>query len=139
EIATFSYLTEGYHHAQVTGVDVCVRKQLIATCGIDKSVRIWNYETGTLEVGKEFQEEAYTVSLHPSGLFVLVGFSDKLKLFTILIDDLRPFKEFPIRGCRDALFSNGGHVFAAVHGNVIQIYSTVTFENITNLKGHNGK
>ncbi|CAF3187836.1 unnamed protein product, partial [Rotaria sp. Silwood2] len=139
DVATFSYLTEGYHHAQVTGVDTCVRKQLIATCGVDKSVRLWNYETGTLEVCKEFQEEAYTVSIHPSGLFILVGFSDKLKLFTILIDDLRPFKEFSIRGCREALFSNGGHLFAAVHGNVIQIYSTVTFENITNLKGHNGK
>ncbi|CAF3796054.1 unnamed protein product, partial [Rotaria magnacalcarata] len=139
DVATFSYLTEGFHHAQVTGVDTCVRKQLIATCGVDKSVRLWNYETGTLEVCKEFQEEAYTVSIHPSGLFILVGFSDKLKLFTILIDDLRPFKEFSIRGCREALFSNGGHLFAAVHGNVIQIYSTVTFDNVTNLKGHNGK
>jgi WD40 repeat protein len=97
------------------------------------------FSFSTLEVCKEFQEEAYTVSLHPSGLFILVGFSDKLKLFTILIDDLRPFKEFSIRGCREALFSNGGHLFAAVHGNVIQIYSTVTFENITNFKGHNGK
>ena len=96
-------------------------------------------DCSTLDVCKEFQEEAYSVSLHPSGLFILVGFSDKLKLFTILIDDLRPFKEFSIRGCREALFSNGGHLFAAVHGNVIQIYSTVTFENITNLKGHNGK
>jgi hypothetical protein len=90
----------------------------------------------TLEIYKEFQEEAHTVSLHPSGLFILVGFSDKLKLFTILIDDLRPFKEFSIRGCLEVLFSNGGHLFAAVHGNVIQIYSTVTFDNI---KGHNGK
>lgn len=36
-------------------------------------------------------------------------------------------------------FSNGGHLFAAVHGNVIQIYSTSTFENVGNLKGHNGK
>lgn len=45
-MATFSFLTEGYHHAQVTGVDTCVRKQLIATCGVDRSVRIWNYETG---------------------------------------------------------------------------------------------
>ena len=36
-------------------------------------------------------------------------------------------------------FSNGGHLFAAVHGNVIQLYSTSTFENVGNLKGHNGK
>ena len=36
-------------------------------------------------------------------------------------------------------FSKGGHLFAAVHGNIIQIYSTTTFENVLNLKGHNGK
>jgi len=28
---------------------------------------------------------------------------------------------------------------AAVYGNVVQIYSTTTFENVSNLKGHNGK
>ena len=36
-------------------------------------------------------------------------------------------------------FGNGGHMFAAAPGNIIQIYSTSTFENIANLKGHNGK
>lgn len=36
-------------------------------------------------------------------------------------------------------FSNGGHLFAAVHSNVIQVYSTTGFENVANLKGHNGK
>ena len=36
-------------------------------------------------------------------------------------------------------FSNGGHLFAAVQGNIIQLYSTTTFENVANLKGHNGK
>ena len=28
---------------------------------------------------------------------------------------------------------------AAIFGNVVQIYSTTTFENVSNLKGHNGK
>lgn len=37
------------------------------------------------------------------------------------------------------VFSNGGHLFAAVNGNVIHVYSTTSFENINNLKGHNGK
>ncbi len=76
----------------------------------------------------------------------------------ILIDDIKQFKEFTVRGCREVIyiinlnvfnlamliikkcsFSNGGHQFAAVHGNVIQLYSTTTFENTLNLKGHNGK
>lgn len=30
-------------------------------------------------------------------------------------------------------------MFAAVNGNVIHIYSVTSFENILNLKGHNGK
>ncbi|XP_060606574.1 cilia- and flagella-associated protein 57-like [Ruditapes philippinarum] len=92
-----------------------------------------------LELYREFAEEAYSIALHPSGLYILVGFSDKLRLMNLLIDDIRTFKEFTIRGCRECAFSNGGNLFAAVHGNVIQIYSTITFDNVANLKGHNGK
>ena len=55
----------------------------------------------SLELTKEFQEEAYSVALHPSGLFLLVGFSEKLRLMNILIDDIKPYKEFMIRGCRE--------------------------------------
>lgn len=54
-----------------------------------------------LELYKEFQEEAYSVALHPTGLFILVGFSDKLRLMNLLIDDIRTFKEFTVRGCRE--------------------------------------
>ncbi|XP_022105499.1 cilia- and flagella-associated protein 57-like [Acanthaster planci] len=139
DLATFELLAQPFHYNMITGLDVCCRKPLIATCSIDRTVRIWNYETTTLELHKEFQEEAYSIALHPSGLYVLVGFSDKLRLMNLLIDDIRTFKEFTIRGCRECSFSNGGHVFAAVHGNVIQIYSSTTFENVNNLKGHNGK
>jgi len=28
---------------------------------------------------------------------------------------------------------------AAIYGNVVQVYSTTTFDNVSNLKGHNGK
>jgi len=137
--AEFEFMNSSFHHAAITGVDVCIRKPLIATCSIDRSVRVWNFETGALEIYKEFAEEAYSVALHPSGLYILVGLSDKLRLMNILIDDIRPFKEFNIRACKECSFSNGGNLFAAVHGNVIQVYSTTTFENVSNFKGHNGK
>lgn len=139
DIATFELLSQAFHRGVITGMDVCIRKPLIATCGLDRSVRIWNYEVCSLEQYKEFQEECYSIALHPSGLYILVGFSDKLRLMNLLIDDIRSFKEFTIRGCRECSFSNGGHLFAAVHGNVIQLYSSTTFENVGNLKGHNGK
>uniref|UniRef100_UPI0037E7E14E cilia- and flagella-associated protein 57 isoform X2 n=1 Tax=Semicossyphus pulcher TaxID=241346 RepID=UPI0037E7E14E len=135
----FEFLSQSFHSKSITGLSVCVRKPLVATSSLDHSVRIWNYETKVLELYKEFQEEAFSVALHPTGLFILVGFSDKLRLMNLLIDDIRTFKEFTVRGCRECSFSHGGHMFAAVNGNVIHIYSVLSFENIINLKGHNGK
>ncbi|KAL6111417.1 cfap57 [Pungitius sinensis] len=135
----FEFLSQSFHSKSITGVSVCIRKPLVATSSLDHSVRIWNYETKLLELCKEFQEEAHSVALHPTGLFILVGFSDKLRLMNLLIDDIRTIKEFSVRGCRECAFSHGGHMFAAVDGNVIHTYSVTSFENILSLKGHNGK
>ncbi|NWX19701.1 CFA57 protein, partial [Aegotheles bennettii] len=137
--AHFVYLNFPLHSASITGLDVCIRKPILATCSLDRSVRIWNYKMNTLELYKEYREEAYTVSLHPTGLFCLVGFSEKLRFISLLYEDMHVFKEFAVRKCRECSFSNGGHLFAAVNGNVIQIYSSITFENVNNLKGHSGK
>ncbi|XP_074077759.1 cilia- and flagella-associated protein 57 [Macrotis lagotis] len=139
EPTQFEFLLYPLHSAAITGLAVCIRKPLIATCSLDRSVRVWNYETNNLELYKEYQEEAYTVSLHPSGHFTMVGFADKLRIMNLLINDIRAFKDFPIRGCRECAFSNGGHLFAAVNGNVIHIYTSTSLENISNLKGHTGK
>jgi hypothetical protein len=68
----------------------------------------------------------------------VIGFSDKLRFMAVTLDDIRPCREFSIRGCRESRFSNDGHLFVAVNGNTIQVYSSVSFENIFNLKGHNG-
>ncbi|XP_055077982.1 cilia- and flagella-associated protein 57 [Periophthalmus magnuspinnatus] len=135
----FEFLTQPFHSKPITGLSTCLRKPIVATCSLDRSVRIWDYENKSLELYKEFQEEAYSVSLHPTGHFILVGFSDRLRLMNLLVDDIRTVKEFAVRGCRECAFSHGGHMFAAVGGNVISIYSVTSFENIINLKGHNGK
>nr|XP_054392675.1 cilia- and flagella-associated protein 57 isoform X2 [Pongo abelii] len=139
EPAHFEYLMYPLHSAPITGLATCIRKPLIATCSLDRSIRLWNYETNTLELFKEYQEEAYSISLHPSGHFIVVGFADKLRLMNLLIDDIRSFKEYSVRGCRECSFSNGGHLFAAVNGNVIHVYTTTSLENISSLKGHTGK
>ncbi|NXX79282.1 CFA57 protein, partial [Urocolius indicus] len=137
--AYFVYLNFPLHSASITGLDICIWKPILATCSLDRSVRIWNYKRKTLELYKEYREEAYTVSLHPTGLFCLVGFAEKLRFISLLYEDMHVFKELAVRNCRECSFSNGGDLFAAVNGNVIEIYSSITFENINNLKGHSGK
>eukprot|EP00033_Pygsuia_biforma_P003159 GCRY01003467.1.p1 GENE.GCRY01003467.1~~GCRY01003467.1.p1 ORF type:complete len:1179 (+),score=364.32 GCRY01003467.1:161-3697(+) len=132
-------LAQPFHRAKITGLDVCIRKPICATCSTDRSVRVWNYQDRSAEIVKQFPEEAHSIALHPSGLHVAVGFTDKLKLMNLLMEDIRPYREFPIRSCREVRFSNGGQYFAAANGNTVQIFSTYTFDNLGNLRGHNGK
>lgn len=75
--------------AGITGLDVCIRKPLVATSSLDRTVRIWNWQDTALELVKTFQDEAFSVALHPNGLLMLVGFEDKLRLMTVLMDDLK--------------------------------------------------
>ncbi|PRP75547.1 WD repeat-containing protein 65 [Planoprotostelium fungivorum] len=135
----FEYLTTSFHSSSVYGLDVCVRKPLVATCSSDKTVRLWNYKTNSLELVKSFPEDVYAVSMHPSGFHLLIGFSDKLRLMNILMKDLAKVTDFDIRSCREVRFSHGGQFFAAVNGTIVHIFNTYTFENMGNLRGHNGK
>jgi len=137
--SSWEVLGSGSHSGPILDLSVCSRKPLVGTCGQDNTLKIWNYESHECEISKRFPEDMLSISLHPSGLHVLVGFSDKLRLLNLLIDDVRLFREFPIRGCRLSSFSNGGHLFAVVHGLVIMVFSNNNFEVIQNLQGHSSK
>ena len=89
-------------------MDLCIRKSLVATCSLDKSVRVWNYVDNILEIKKEFPEEAYALAFHPSGFHLVVGFTDKVRMLNILIDDIQAYKEIPVKNCREIAFSHGG-------------------------------
>ncbi|XP_072943065.1 cilia- and flagella-associated protein 57 isoform X1 [Epargyreus clarus] len=139
EIA-FVELGPAMHYGRINSMSMCAWKPIFMTSGEqDKSIRIWNYMTDDVEMIKLYQEEIHCVSLHPTGLFAIVGFSDKLRFMVVLIDDFEVMREFPIRNCKQAKFSTNGHLFAAVNCQVIQVFSSVSFQNVFNLKGHNGK
>ncbi|KAJ3009827.1 UNVERIFIED_CONTAM: Cilia- and flagella-associated protein 57, partial [Siphonaria sp. JEL0065] len=97
----FEHILPPFHHGSIIGLDVCARKPLLVSCSTDRSIRIWNYLTGECELCKYFPEEASSVAIHPSGLYLLIGFGDKLRLMNVLIDDFRLFKEIGIRACRE--------------------------------------
>jgi WD40 repeat protein len=64
----------------ILSIDMAVRKPLVATVGVDNTVRIWNYVERTCEVMKVFPEGPTSIAFHPSGFQLLVGFADKLRL-----------------------------------------------------------
>ncbi|KAM0726478.1 Cilia and flagella-associated protein 57 [Formica fusca] len=128
------------HHGPISGLAMCAWKPVFMTCGeLDRSVRLWDFETESLIMLKQYAEDISGIALHPMGLFCLIGFTDKLRFMSILIDDLLPMQEIAIRNCKTIRFSYGGHLFAAVSGNVVQVYTTIGFYNPFVLKGHTGK
>lgn len=73
------FLHSAFHSMPITGMDICLRKQLLATTS-DRYINIWNYEEKTLEIYHAFQagEEVAAVAFHPSGLHIIIAFADKL-------------------------------------------------------------
>jgi WD40 repeat protein len=122
-------------------MDICIKKQLVGTCSIDKTVRIWNWFSKTLEICEVFPDEAYSLAFHPSGFHIIVGFTDKVRMMNIFSKKLATYKEIPIKGCREIRFSNGGHLFACTNQHNISVYKFYTAENPTeyNFKAHIGK
>ena len=132
-------VAQPFHAGPITGLDICVRKPLIVTCGKDRRVILWNYLTHTAEIVKTFATEVLSVAIHPSGLHLLVGFPDKLRFMNIYGDDIRESRSFSIRSCTECRFSHGGQFFAAMHATIVHVYFTYTCELLGHLRGHNGK
>ncbi|XP_067002116.2 cilia- and flagella-associated protein 57 [Anabrus simplex] len=136
----FKIVGEQLHHGPINGLAMCAWKPIFMTSGeFDRTIRIWNYETESQELLRQYQEEICSLALHPTGLYALVGFSDKLRFMMILIDDIQSVREFGIRRCQRVSFSSNGHLFAVANEPLIQIYSTISYANIYNLEGHGGK
>lgn len=39
----FEYLITSFHSKGILGLDVCIKKQILATCATDRTIRIWSY------------------------------------------------------------------------------------------------
>ena len=91
----------------------------MATCSLDRTIRIWNYAETTAELCREFDDEANTVAFHPSGLHLVVAFKEKILMLNIFEHELVPFKEIHIKGCMEIKFSHGGHLFAIANSNIV--------------------
>ena len=59
-----------------------------------------------------------------------LSFFDKLRLLNLLIDDIRPFREFSIKASVACAFSRGGHLIAAVDAKDIRVFSSISYKQM---------
>jgi cilia- and flagella-associated protein 57 len=85
-------------------MDVCIQRPLLVTASVDQTIRIWNYSNYKCELTRAFATEEeiqngviqgslLSVAFHPSGYYLAAGFIDKFRIFHILHDRLKVYKE----------------------------------------------
>ncbi|MFN9910909.1 MAG: hypothetical protein ACK56F_33195, partial [bacterium] len=50
--------------------------------------------------------------IHPNGYYLAIGFTDKIRIFHLIYNDLRIYREIGLKNCCQIRFSNGGHLLA---------------------------
>ena len=90
-----------YHSGRITGLDVSPESHLAASCGVDGTVRVWDYVNKKLMCSRNFDAPATSLTWVPTALnhlndkdarHVLVGFADGMArvLFLGVGDDNEP-------------------------------------------------
>jgi cilia- and flagella-associated protein 57 len=132
----FEMIIDNYHYDNVTGLDFSISKPIIITCSLDRALTIYNYDTNSIELRQYFEDDLFGVTVHPSGLYLILSTAKCLKYMCIYLDSLKVMHVINVRSCTTCIYSNNGNLFAFVHGTVIQIYSSLKFSEIGSIKGH---
>ena len=126
----------GFHSDLVTAVSVCVQRPIIATTSVDGRVFVYNYQKKKIELDHRFDEEALSVDCHPSGHRLIVAFKYKMGMYVVLPKELLLIQEFPVKSCKEIVFSKGGQYFAASVVTKIFLYNSYNFNCIGFLAAH---
>jgi WD40 repeat protein len=43
DLVRYDYLISGFHSHPIFGMDICLKKTIVATCSSDRTVRVWDY------------------------------------------------------------------------------------------------
>ncbi|CAM9950291.1 unnamed protein product, partial [Scytosiphon promiscuus] len=124
-------LQGGNHTAPVVALDVCLTRPIVVTVGEDRVLRIWSYLKWKCEVVHEFRnEDPNCASLHPMGFQVAVGFKDRIRIYSLLMEGLRVLRDIPQKNCRAVAFSHGGHLLAVASGFSLVVYTSITAQQV---------
>ena len=115
------YTTTPTHRSNILSIDICSRKPLLASYSEDHTLKLINYKTHTILFTKDLLEDAYAITLHPSGLHIVIAYHDKVRIYHILVEDIKLCKEVSVKACKQCMFSPGGRLLALAHGSMISV------------------
>lgn len=132
-------VNRGFHHRSITAISIAAQRPIVVSCSRDEgSIRIWNLRSNECESARIFTGELPTsLSIHPSGFVLAVGFRERVRIFALLNDEFRVIKELPgTRGAQIIQFSNNGGFLSVAHGKMVSIFHGVNYNKVASLKLH---
>lgn len=123
-------------------IEICNWKPFVVI-GSKRDIYTWSVE-GQREVNRvhSSNEDLVTVALSPTGLHILICTEKHVELAFLAsahTKTLSIWKTLASNVGSASSFSNGGHLFALVFGEVVQVYNTYTQKLVSSLRGHTGR
>ena len=119
-------------------VDSSVWRNLLVIGGHDGYIRLFNFQTHEVVLTHRFDDEKIcNISMHPSGEYLLISTSSKVRLCAVLEDRLgTSWQVDDIKQSALVCFSLGG-LFAVANGTAVEIHDLyASFKNVSTLRGH---
>lgn len=122
--------------ATIIAADSSYQKPTLLTIGSDRTARLWNTNTMKCMFVHDLKiDSATAIALHHTGGQALIAFKDKLRVYHVLVDKLKMFRDVLVKNCRDVKYSHGGKYFAAAASVNVFLYDATRFTQLMNFQG----
>lgn len=151
----------GFHAYSIVSMGLCAHKSWLITLGSDNWLRIVDYKDDNREIlSKYIPDGAFAVTSKsiwrtfvyyrtetcfsfkdsdPYGFHLCLALLNRIHLYLITNSEFRLIYQYETRNTRFIELSSSGHLLAIITTNLIQIYSTIHMNLISQLRGHVGK
>lgn len=82
-----------FHHSEIILLDICYLRKLILTLSKDNEIVLFNCETKNINLNKKYDEKINGIALHPTSLYLALSFSNKIGIYSIVLDELNSLFE----------------------------------------------
>lgn len=127
----------GAHKARITCLGGCLLKPLVATGSVDETVRVWDYTKWrgggdiVFDCSDSGDGTPHCLSLHPAGQQLVVGFGARVRLFSLLYDELKPLRSLSITKCAALAYCHAGHRLAVASGSHgVVVHDSLTLQEL---------
>lgn len=131
QIGRFSFLISPFHSQQITGIQTCLKRQILVTTSLDKSLRVWQYSTSNTNIMKlviwhNIRDEVLAVALHTTGNYFVASFYTCIRFFNIFPKEIEEYHQLKVQGSTELKFNSFGSLLAVQKGNSVLVYNFFT-------------